>query len=81
MKATQRLHDVGQPFASTATKNPKTSDVLYVKALAAPLTVNTIPEATLKAFADHGEVGATLAENGRDCELLIAAHARAGDVI
>ena len=81
MKATQRLHDVGQPFASIGTKNAKTSDVLYVRALAAPLTVNTIPEATLEALADHGEVGATLVGNGGDYELLIAAHARAGDVI
>ena len=44
-------------WASTGTKDPKASDVLYVKALAAPFTVNTMPEATLKALADHGEVG------------------------
>ena len=44
-------------MASTGTKDPKASDILYVKGLAAPLTVNTMPEATLKAFADHGEVG------------------------
>jgi transaldolase len=41
-------------WASTGTKDPKVSDVLYVKALAAPFTVNTMPEATLKALADHG---------------------------
>ena len=43
-------------WASTGTKDPKASDVLYIKALAAPFTVNTIPEATLNAFADHGEL-------------------------
>ena len=55
-------------WASTGTKDPKASDVLYVKALAAPFTVNTMPEGTLKAFADHGEVGATLPADGGDCE-------------
>lgn len=48
-------------WASTGTKDPKASDTLYVEALAAPLTVNTMPEATLKAFADHGNVAAVLA--------------------
>ena len=47
-------------WASTGTKDPKASDTLYVKALAAPFTVNTMPEGTLKAFADHGEVGEAL---------------------
>src|SRR5438132_6758782 len=47
-------------FASTGTKDPRTSDVLYIKMLAAPLTVNTMPEATLKAFAGHGEVNGML---------------------
>jgi transaldolase len=65
-------------FASTGTKDPKASDVLYVKALAAPLTVNTIPEATLKAFADHGDVGAMIPADGGDCEAVVAAHAKAG---
>lgn len=45
-------------FASTGTKDPKASDILYVKALHAPLTVNTVPEKTLQAFYDHGELGA-----------------------
>ena len=45
-------------WASTGTKDPKASDILYIKALAAPATVNTMPEGTLKAFADHGEVSA-----------------------
>jgi transaldolase len=44
-------------FASAGTKDPKASDVLYIKELAAPLTINTMPEGTLKAFANHGEVG------------------------
>src|SRR5437016_82862 len=48
-------------WASTGTKDPKASDILYVKALAAPFTVDTMPEGTLKAFADHGEVSGTLA--------------------
>jgi transaldolase len=51
-------------FASTGTKNPKASDVLYVKGLVAPLTVNTMPEGTLQAFAAHGEVGAELSADG-----------------
>ena len=65
-------------FASTGTKDPQASDVLYVKALAAPLTVNTIPEATLKAFADHGDVAATIPADGGDCEAVVAAHRKAG---
>lgn len=47
-------------WASTGTKDPKASDTLYIQALAAPFTVNTMPEATLKAFADHGDVGEAL---------------------
>jgi transaldolase len=65
-------------WASTGTKDPKASDILYVKALAAPFTVNTMPEGTLKAFAQHGEVGATLASDGGDCEQVLAAFAKAG---
>jgi transaldolase len=65
-------------WASTGTKDPKASDVLYIKALAAPLTVNTIPEATLKAFADHGEIGAILAADGGDCEEVLAQFGGAG---
>jgi transaldolase len=65
-------------WASTGTKDPKASDTLYVKALAAPFTVNTIPEGTLKAFAQHGEVGATLPPDGGDCEKVLAAFAKAG---
>jgi len=51
-------------FASTGTKDPKASATLYVKGLAAPLTVNTMPENTLKAFADHGELGSLLSADG-----------------
>jgi transaldolase len=59
-------------LASTGTKDPKASDVMYVNALAAPFTVNTMPEATLLAFADHGEVGATTPADGGDCEAVLA---------
>jgi len=55
-------------WASTGTKDPKASDVLYVKALAAPFTVNTMPEGTLRALAEHGVVGATMPADGGDCE-------------
>jgi transaldolase len=65
-------------LASTGTKDPKASDVLYVEALAAPLTVNTMPESTLKAFADHGEAGAAMRADGGDCEATLAAFAKAG---
>jgi transaldolase len=65
-------------WASTGTKDPKASDVLYIKALAAPFTVNTIPEGTLKAFADHGEIGPMLSADGGDCEVVLAQFARAG---
>ena len=65
-------------WASTGTKDPKASDVLYVKALAAPFTVNTMPEATLKALADHGELGPIMAADGGDCEKVLAQFAQAG---
>src|SRR5487761_2475960 len=65
-------------LASTGTKDPKVSDVLYIEALAAPLTVNTTPEAALKAFADHGKVGAVMGADGGDCAAVLAEFARAG---
>ena len=65
-------------WASTGTKDPKASDVLYVKALAAPFTVNTMPEETLKALADHGELGSILPADGGDCEEVLAQFAKAG---
>jgi len=65
-------------WASTGTKDPKASDVLYVKALAAPFTVNTMPEGTLKALADHGQLGSILAADGGDCEEVLAQFAKSG---
>jgi transaldolase len=65
-------------WASTGTKDPKASDILYVKALAAPFTINTMPEGTLKAFADHGKVGETLPADGGDCEAVLASFVKAG---
>jgi transaldolase len=67
-------------WASTGSKDPAASDLLYVKALAAPYTVNTMPEATLNALADHGEPDApmAMAVDGGDAEAVIARHARAG---
>src|SRR5919108_62204 len=63
---------------STGTKDPRASDILYVKSLASPFTVNTMPEGTLKAFGDHGEVGDILPQDGGDCEKVLAEFARAG---
>jgi len=79
----QRLDNAGaRPqrllWASTGTKDPQASDVLYVKSLAAPFTVNTMPEGTLKALADHGEVGPILPAHGGDCEEVLARFAEAG---
>jgi transaldolase len=65
-------------WASTATKDPKASDILYVKALAAPFTVNTMPEATLKALANHKELGSILPADGGDCEEVLSRFAEAG---
>jgi len=65
-------------WASTGTKDPEASDVLYVEALAAPFTVNTMPEATLKDFADHGTVREPLPESGGDAEEVLAAFGDAG---
>jgi transaldolase len=79
----QRVYNAGaRPqrllWASTGTKDPKASDVLYIKSLAAPFTVNTMPEGTLKALADHGELGYILPVDGGDCEAVLAEFARAG---
>jgi transaldolase len=79
----QRVYNFGaRPqrllWASTGTKDPKASDTLYVKALAAPFTVNTMPEATLKAFGDHGAVGGALRADGGDAEEVLAQFAKAG---
>jgi len=65
-------------WASTGTKDPKASDILYVKALAAPFTVNTMPEATLNALAEHTDIGNILPADGGDCEQVLAQFAKAG---
>jgi transaldolase len=65
-------------WASTGAKDPTASDTLYVDALAAPDTVDTIPEKTLRAFADHGRLGAVMAEDGGDAEAVLARFAAAG---
>ena len=65
-------------WASTGTKDPKASDVLYIKGLAAPFTVNTMPEATLIALADHGELGSIMSADGGDSEAVLAQFAKAG---
>jgi len=79
----QRVYNAGaRPqrllWASTGTKDPQASDVLYVKALAAPFTVNTMPEGTLKALAGHSELGSILPADGGDCEDVLARFAQAG---
>ena len=65
-------------WASTGTKDPGASDVLYIKSLAAPFTVNTMPEGTLKALADHGAIGEMLPADGGDGEEVLAQFAGAG---
>jgi len=65
-------------WASTGTKDPAASDILYIRALAAPFTVNTMPEGTLKALADHGALGAMLPADGGDGEEVLATFASAG---
>ena len=64
-------------WASTGTKDPAASDVLYVKALAAPLTINTMPEGTVKALADHGEIGEMLPSDGGDSGEVLSQFAKA----
>ena len=65
-------------WASTGVKDPEASDTLYVEQLAAPDTIDTIPEKTLLAFADHGKVGAVLAPDGGDAEQVIAEFVKLG---
>jgi transaldolase len=79
----QRVYNFGaRPqrllWASTGTKDPKASDILYIKALAAPFTVNTMPEGTLKALAAHAELGELLPADGGNCEEVLAQFAKAG---
>jgi transaldolase len=65
-------------WASTGTKDPDASDYMYVKALAAPLTINTMPEETLRAFADHGELADMLPVDGGHSDQVIAQFSAAG---
>jgi transaldolase len=65
-------------WASTGTKDPQASDLLYVESLAAPFTVNTMPDATLKALADHGKPSELMPENGGDCEQVLSQFTSAG---
>ena len=65
-------------WASTGTKDPDASDTLYIEALAAPDTINTIPEKTLHAFADHGQVKGTLPVDGGDADQVLAEFTQAG---
>ncbi len=65
-------------WASTGTKDPKASDVLYVVSLAAPHTINTMPESTLTALADHGNIGVMLPRDGGNAEAELAAFGKAG---
>ena len=79
----QRVYNAGgRPqrllWASTGTKDPKASDTLYIQALAAPLTVNTMPEETLIAFADHGGIGPIMATDGGDGEKVLDQFTKAG---
>ncbi len=79
----QRIYNAGaRPqrllWASTGTKDPKAPDVLYVKALAAPFTVNTMPEGTLQALADHGDLREIMSADGGDCETVLNGFGAAG---
>jgi transaldolase len=69
----QRLH-----WASTGTKDPQASDVLYVEALAAPDTINTMPEETLLAFCGHGDIEGLMPRDGGDAERVLREFAQAG---
>lgn len=81
-EASQRLANSGAQtqrllWASTSTKDPKAPDTLYVQCLGAPFTVNTMPEATLRAFYDHGDVGPPLSADGGEADATLAAFAKA----
>jgi transaldolase len=79
----QRLENSGARaqrllWASTKTKDPAASDTLYVHGLAAPYTVNTMPDDTLDAFYDHGEVGDPLPPDGGGADAMLDRFAKAG---
>ncbi len=65
-------------WASTGTKDPEAPDTLYVEALAAPDTIDTMPAGTLRAFAEHGRVAGAMAVDGGDAEAVLARFAEAG---
>src|SRR5262249_11652295 len=65
-------------WASTGTKDPKASEVLYIKALAAPFTVNSMPDATLRELGEHSELGSIMPADGGDCEATLDQFAKAG---
>ena len=65
-------------WASTGTKDPQIPDVFYIEALAAPSTINTIPEKTLQAFAAHGSLNGAMPDDGGDAEAVLADFAQAG---
>jgi transaldolase len=79
----QRLENAGARmqrllWASTSTKDPKAPDTLYVRGLAAPFTINTMPDQTLMAFYDHGEIGPPMPADGGDCDAVLARFRDAG---
>jgi transaldolase len=65
-------------WASTGTKDPTAPDTLYIEACAGPLTINTMPEGTLKAFADHGRISGPLPPDGGDSAEVLAEFTKAG---
>ena len=65
-------------WASTGTKDPQASDILYIRTLVAPYTINTMPEETLLAFAEHGELETILSTHSGDADSVIAAFEKAG---
>jgi transaldolase len=79
----QRIYNLGgRPqrllWASTGVKDPEASEVLYIRSLTAPFTVNTMPEATLLALAEESEIGALLPADGGDSEQVLAQFASEG---
>ena len=79
----QRIYNAGaRPqrllWASTGTKDPLAPDILYIKALAAPFTVNTMPEGTLKALSNYNDIGEIMSADGGDCEETLAKFVKAG---
>jgi transaldolase len=79
----RKLADAGaQPqrllWGSTGTKDPQASATLYIEALAAPDTINTMPEKTLLTFAEHGQLRGVMPEDGGDAEAVLASFGKAG---